>query len=119
MDEEKIGREFDKQIKQVTEHANKEVAHIMREKELILQKFAVIDKYTKGKPKDEKEFRELSSILCFGSISFCCATPNNTLGAGKGCLWRDKFLSILGITEKRFLEFKEVLDSAVMVDCGM
>lgn len=119
MDRIKIGKDFDKQIKQMREEAEGNLMQLTKEKEVVLQKLGVIAKYEKKKPKDEKEFRELSSILCFSSVAFCCSTPNNKSGAGKGCPWRDKFLSVLGISEERFLEFKEVLDSAVMVDCGI
>ena len=82
---------------------------------------AIVQQITKGKIKTVYNLEtETGNYIANGFfVHNCCATPKNQLGAGKGCLWRDEFLSILGISEERFLELKEVLDCAVMVECGI
>ena len=58
-------------------------------------KRVIIEKYKKCKPRDEKELRELFTLLCYNNLSYCC-------GLKKACPWRDIVRAILDISDKSY-----------------
>lgn len=78
----------------------KEIDKINQESHGFNYKMGVVEKYLENKPKSLNELKQLYSILCFGSIGFCC-------GLSKPCVWRDFVRTILGINSTTYKKTKE------------
>lgn len=68
-------------------------------------KLAVLKKYRKRFPVSDSERREISSILCFNNLGYCCK---------KECCWRNAVFEICKIDEKYFEAAKETLGFALI-----
>lgn len=85
---------------------------LKKQEESIMENIEIFKKYANKKPETVEEYRELCSCLCFGSLSFCCGTPNNPFGGGKPCPYRDMVLKILDISNEEFIEIKKEIDDS-------
>ena len=75
-----------------------------REAELYIDRIEktidMINKYKKQKPTIRSEREEVLSLLCFGSLGYCCSAEEN-------CPFRDAVMSIFGVSEDRYKKIKE------------
>lgn len=75
-----------------------------KRKESTIKKIEILDKYHKATPKNQKELKELYSILCWNSPGYCCHPT-------KGCFWCLSVLDILDIPKKKFTKEREEMFS--------
>lgn len=72
----------------------------------IITKLKILKKYRETTPTSDLEKKELSKILCFNNLGYCCK---------KECSWRNAVLEICGISEGTFEVAKEMLGFKLMI----
>jgi len=90
---DKIIAELNAYLNELSKEHENEIAELTR-------RLVIIEKHKDKKPNNENELKELFSLLCFGNLAYCC-------GLKKSCYWRDAVLTILGITNKQYKQWKE------------
>lgn len=73
-------------------------------------KLAILKKYREKTPISISEKKELSKILCFGNLGYCCK---------KECSWRNAVMEICGISKRSFEMTKEKIGLALMTPPGV
>lgn len=73
-------------------------------------KLIILKKYRVRAPITDSEKKELSKILCFENIGYCCK---------KECHWRNAVMELCGISKEVFEETKEELGLALMSPPGI
>lgn len=81
-----------------------------KEREILLKKVEITEKFKENKPKNKEELKELFKVLCFDDLIFCCKPKV------RPCLWRSETLLILGITDEEFIKEKERLSAELFKD---
>lgn len=105
--------EFEELYTEKFKELGKQKQVLEKQKKEHLEKARILKKYSKG-VHNEKEFRELCSVLCFKSLSWCCGIEGNPFGGSRHCFWRDNVLKDLGISKKEFAELKTGFDKKIM-----
>lgn len=96
---------LEKHIAKRSEELHKKELEEEKELEEIKEKLAVLKKYRNRFPISDSEKKEISSILCFNNLGYCCK---------KECPWRNAVLEICGIDKKYFEVNKEYIGFALM-----
>lgn len=76
-----------------------------KELEVVELKLGILKKYIDNPPKSKDEMLELSKLLCFGNLGYCCK---------KFCPWRNAVLEICDISENVFEAVKEKIGFELM-----
>ncbi len=111
---EDMNRDFNEALKSATSEGEKKMYEKQKENLLNNPKMKIVLKYEFNRPKNEAEFRELCSVVCFGSLTWCCGVEGNKFGGWKPCYFRDIVLGILGIDSKKFFEIKKRVDDDIL-----
>jgi len=93
---EKINKDFDEKVERI----NQERAYLVK-------KLSMLGKYGQKKPETDEEKQELLSVLCYGSLGYCC-------GLEKKCMWRDSVLAVYNIDPKVFKAYKEEVGNVLL-----
>ena len=102
MDGEEIRERYDAEINKHTT----EIKTLATQRDHILKKIEVLDKFKKQGVHSEEDIEELMSILCYKNLAYCCR-PKTDDGNGKKCMWRQSVLKTLGIPKEEFMAAKE------------
>jgi len=102
-------------LKEIEENFEKEKGEIEKQKKEFIsdKKVQILLKYENKLPKNREELRELCSILCFGSLNWCCGVKGNPYGGFKNCFSRDLCLQVLGIDDEEFLRIKDCVEKEI------
>ena len=92
-------------INALEKHITEKPVEEKKELEVNKEKLAVLKKYRKHFPISDSERKEISSILCFNNLGYCCK---------KECTWRNIVLELCGIDKKYFEAAKETLGFALI-----
>lgn len=96
IDEEKIREQYDTEIKT-----------LVLQRDHLLKKIKTLNKIEKEGVHSKDDAKKLmEGVLCWGNLSYCCR-PKTDDGDGKKCMWRDRVLSLLGISKETFIAAKE------------
>jgi len=102
-----------KMVREVGEK-KKELKETEEYYEELIERARIIDKYKKKPPKTKEELEELQSVLCFGSLAYCCASiKSKRTKDGKPCLFREQVLSVMKKSLKEYEELKEEMHKDV------
>lgn len=94
---EKEKENYEKDIKETKEYY-----------EDLIRRAKIVDKYKKNPPKTKEELKELQSVLCFGSLAYCCASIRaRDTKEGKPCLFREQVLAVMGKSLDDYEKFKD------------
>ena len=102
---EKLIKGMEKYIVDKPKELRKQELADKNEMENIETKLKILKKYQKAPPKTDLEMKELSRILCFDNLGYCCK---------KECSWRNAVMEICGIPKVPFETAKEMLGFTLM-----
>lgn len=99
--------------KKIREQYNTEIKNMVLQRDYLLKKIEVLDKFQKTCVRTDDDVKELKSLLCYNDLCYCCK-PKGYGDGGKNCMWRSAVLKLLGIPEDEFVRIKEKMNDELM-----